>query len=162
MNSIIIQISRNPIQKDEYVGVDNINSGDMVSVDYCYGIEPNARIETINRLIETILPKGMFTLNPDGKSMTYHGGYTEWSRQYVETIHNKVTAISEFNVFKYTGPVFQLEKAIINPLGTDTLFITDFYDGMGTAERSREFMQEVNELKIGDKLYIGAVLGYHF
>lgn len=55
----------------------------------------------------------------------------------------------------------QLKKAIINPLGTDALFVTEFYGGAGTAERSADLMDIIARLKKGDRLYIGAILGYH-
>lgn len=55
----------------------------------------------------------------------------------------------------------QLKKAIINPLGVDALFVTEFYGGAGTAERSADLMDIIARLKKGDKLYIGAILGYH-
>ena len=55
----------------------------------------------------------------------------------------------------------QLKKAIINPLGVDALFVTEFYGGAGTAERSADLMDIIARLKKGDRLYIGAILGYH-
>ena len=41
------------------------------------------------------------------------------------------------------------------------LFVTEFYDGAGTAERSADLMDIIARLKKGDRLYIGAILGYH-
>ena len=54
------------------------------------------------------------------------------------------------------------KKAIINPLGVDALFVTEFYGGAGTAERSADLMDIIARLKKGDRLYIGAILGYHY
>ena len=55
----------------------------------------------------------------------------------------------------------QYPNAIINPLGVDALFVTEFYGGAGTAERSADLMDIIARLKKGDRLYIGAILGYH-
>ena len=60
------------------------------------------------------------------------------------------------------GPAYQLQKAILNPLDTDALFITDFANCYGLAERSRELMTMIGNLQTGERLYIGAVVGYHF
>ena len=70
--------------------------------------------------------------------------------------------INEENIMKWVGPAYQLQKAILNPLCTDALFVTDFSNGYGLAERSRELMTIIGNLEIGDKLYVGAVFGYHF
>lgn len=161
MHSLIIQISNRPIAEDNYIGIDHVEAGEMASIDYCDEIEQSERKGVINNLVNRTLPAGMFTINPDGESLTYRGGFTEWCRKYVRSLHDKAMAINEANVFKYIGPAFQLQKAIVNPLATDILFVTDFTDGMGTAERSRQLMCIIGELQIGDKLYIGAVLNYH-
>lgn len=39
------------------------------------------------------------------------------------------------------------KKAIINPLGVDALFVTEFYGGAGTAERSADLMDIIARLK---------------
>lgn len=161
MHSLIFQISDRPIAEDDYIGIDHVEAGEMASIDYCDRIEHPERNNAIHNLVGRTLPSCMFSVNSDGKSLTYHGGFTEWNREYVRSLHDKATAINEATVFKYVGPAYQLQKAIVNPLGTDILFVTDFADGMGTAERSRQLMRIIGELQIGDKLYIGAVLDYH-
>lgn len=161
MHSLIIQISDRPIAEDSYIGIDHVEAGEMASIDYCDEIEQSERKGVISNLVNRTLPAGMFTINPDGETLTYRGGFTEWCRLYVRSLHEKAMAINEASVFKYIGPAFQLQKAIVNPLATDTLFVTDFADGMGTAERSRQLMQTIADLQIGAKLYIGAILNYH-
>lgn len=161
MHSLIFQISDRPIAEDNYIGIDHVEAGEMVSIDYCDRIESHERDNAICNFVGRTLPACMFTVNPDGKSLTYHGGFTEWNREYVRSLHDKAMTINEATVFKYVGPAYQLQKAIVNPLGTDILFVSDFADGMGTAERSRQLMRIIGELQIGDKLYIGAVLNYH-
>ena len=39
------------------------------------------------------------------------------------------------------------KKAIINPLCVDALFVTEFYGGAGTAERSADLMDIIARLK---------------
>ncbi len=158
MHSLIFQISNCPIVEDNYIGIDHVEAGEMASIDYCDEVEQSERKSVIDNLVNRTLPASMFTINPDGESLTYGGDFTEWCRQYVRSLHDKAMAINEANVFKYIGAAFQLQKAIVNPLATDILFVTDLTEGMGTAERSRQLMRIIGELQIGAKLYIGAIL----
>lgn len=162
MHSIIYQISNQPISKEEHIGVDHIEAGDMTSLDYAYESSEEERKENIRCLVEHILPKEMFSLNEDGETIVYQSGFAEWRKSYLDTIHTRMADINEENIMKWVGPAYQLQKAILNPLCTDALFVTDFSNGYGLAERSRELMTIIGSLEIGDKLYIGAVFGYHF
>lgn len=161
MHSYIYQISQFPIGSDEYIGQDHIEAGEMTSIDYCDELNQSERMAALHNLVGRELPACMFTINPDGGSMTYHGGFTEWNREYVRSLLDKAASVNETNVFKYIGPTYQLQKAIVNPLGADSLFVTDYADGIGTAERFRQLMRIMGELQIGEKLYIGAILNYH-
>lgn len=104
----------------------------------------------------------MFSLSEDGETLVFQSGFAEWRKGNLDTIHTRVADINEENIMEWVGPAYQLQKAILNPLNTDALFVTDFANGYGLAERSRELMTIIGSLEIGDKLYIGAVFGYHF
>lgn len=162
MHSTIFQIATRPILPDEYVGIDNIEAGEMTSIFYCRETERSERAERINILVGRVLPKGMFSVSPDGETLIYKGGFTEWNRKYAASLVEKASVINDTNVFKYIGPAYQFQKAIVNPLDTDSLFITEFCDCSGTAERSRELMRLIGSLQIGARLYVGAILDYHF
>ena len=142
MFSTIFQLSNRPIEKREYIGIEHVGQGDMVFMDYTCEIDNEDRKREIKNLAGRILPEGMFTLNAD-ETLAYNGGFTEWRMEWA-------------------GTAYHLQKAILNPLATDCLFITEFCDGHGTAERSRELMRLVETLAAGEKLYIGAVIGYRF
>ena len=74
MHSTIYQIAERPILPDEYVGADNVEAADMTMIDYFQEVSKEERAELIKALVERILPAGMFSLNPDGESLTYKGG----------------------------------------------------------------------------------------
>ena len=114
----------------------------------------------IRFLLEHILPKGMFTPIEES-TLTYNGGFAMWRKSHFDNIKAISAELTPANVMKWNGPIGQLKKAIINPLGVDALFVTEFYDGAGTAERSADLMDIIARLKKGDRLYIGAILGYH-
>ena len=102
----------------------------------------------------------MFT-STDENALTYNGGFAIWRKSHFDNIKAISAELTPANVMKWNGPIGQLKKAIINPLGTDALFVTEFYGGVGTAERSADLMDIIARLKKGDRLYIGAILGYH-
>ncbi len=88
----------------------------------------------------------MFTLNND-LTLTYNGGINEWRHHYARLIRERAEAIDTDNVTEWTGPVYQLQKAIINPLDTDSLFITDFGSNFGTAEHPQNLCASWNGLR---------------
>lgn len=162
MHSKIFQLSTEPISKEEYIGTENIENGEIVSIDYAYETRDEERKELIATLVNEVLPEGMFTISPDEESLTYNGSFPQWCKDYLRLLQTKTAEITTANVMEWIGPAFQLQKAIVNPLMTDILFVTDFAACYALAERSREFMTMVNRMHKGDKLYVGAILGYHF
>lgn len=160
MHSTIYQISTEPIAEKDLLRIDNIVAGEMASISYVYDNPEEGREHDIKNLMELILPKGMFTLTEED-ILTYNGGFGMWRKAHFDNIKALSAQLKPANVMKYKGPIGELKKAIVNPLGTAALFVTDFYGGAGTAECSADLMDMVSELKKGDKLYLGAILGYH-
>ena len=87
MHSTIFQIATQPIQPDEYVGIDNIEAGEMASIFYAREAEKSERAERIKILVGRILPAGMFVVSPDGETLIYKGGFTEWKSLFVTTFY---------------------------------------------------------------------------
>ena len=103
MYSIIFQISDQPIAREERIGIDHIEAGDMTSFDYAYEVSEKERKECIQDLVERILPKGMSELGEDGETLVFQGGFTEWRKIYLDTIRCKVEDIDEENIMKWIG-----------------------------------------------------------
>ena len=137
-----------------------IMPGEMVMFDHICKTKDEDREKYIRIFVDHILPAGMFSVNTD-LTLSYLGGLDIWCKKFSELLHTKTAIINSGNVLDWTGPVYQLHKAIINPLETDVLFIIDFMSGMGTAERSGAFMQFINRLKQGEILNIGTIAEYH-
>lgn len=159
MHGTIYQLGTSPINEDEYMNPETISEGESVCIGYADEIAEAERKSQMEELVE-ILPKGMFTLNND-LTLTYNRGINEWRHHYARLIRERAEAIDTDNVTEWTGPVYQLQKAIINPLDTDSLFITDFGSNFGTAEHSAEFMRFVERLTPGNKLYAGMIADYY-
>jgi len=160
MHSTIYQISTEPIAERDLLRIDNIVAGEMASISYVCENDEDGRKFDIKRLMEHILPKGMFILS-DENTLTYNGGFNMWKKSHFDRIKALSAQLKPANVMKYNGPIGELKKAIVNPLGISALFVTDFYGGAGTAECSADLMDMVSTLKKGDKLYLGAIFGYH-
>jgi hypothetical protein len=160
MHSTIYQISTEPIAENDYLNIDRIVAGENASISYVCENSEDGRKFDIRFLLEHILPKGMFT-STDENTLTYNGGFAIWRKSHFDNIKAISAELTPANVMKWNGPIGQLKKAIINPLGVDALFVTEFYGGAGTAERSADLMDIIARLKKGDRLYIGAILGYH-
>ncbi len=115
MHSNIIQVSNKPIAKGEHISIDSVTAGDMASIDYAYKTSEERRKLEITDLVGYILPKGMFTVNSDGETLTYKGGFNEWRKSYLDSIRTKAQEVDEGNIMQWIGPAYQLQKAILNP-----------------------------------------------
>ena len=162
MHSLIYQISTEPISKANYINMEYIEAGEMTFIDYAYETDTDERKGLIGELAGRILPKGMFTVGQDGETLIYQGGFDEWRKSYLKLIKNRAAAITEADVMKWIGPTYRLQRAIVNPLETDTLFVIDFDTRFALAERSKELMTMIERLDKGAQLYIGTIAGYHF
>lgn len=160
MHGTIYQISTEHIDRDDYIGVETVSEGEMAGFDYLYETEEGERSKSIQYLAERILPKGMFSIAADGESLVYQGGFEQWRKSYLNLIRSKTEVINEDNIMDWIGPAYQLQKAIVNPLDTSAYFVMES-NRFGTAERSRDLMVMISNLKEGTRLYIGEILGYH-
>lgn len=160
MRGTIYQINTEHIDRDDYISVDTVSEGEMAGFGSLCETEEGKRSEIIRYLVERILPKGMFTIEADGETLVYQGGFEKWRKSYLDLIRVRTEAISEDNIMEWVGPAYQLQKAIVNPLDTSAYFVTES-NRFGTAERSRDLMLLVGRLKEGARLFIGEILVYH-
>ena len=159
MHSFIYQVNKTPIAKEDYLKADGARDGDMAYIDYSDVISGEEREQAIKQLVANVLPKGMFSLNPD-YNLTYNGGIEEWRKRYCEQLKAAVDRIKPEEVLSLTG-VYKLRKTIMDPFNSSYLFVTDSYGGYGTAECSVDFMWLISQMTKGDTLYIGGVCDYH-
>lgn len=124
MHSRIFQISKMWIGKENYLNEDTLHQGDGSFYDYCAEIDDEERKEDIRYLVNTALPKDMFELVGDD-TMRYIGGVEQWKENFVTNIRKKAEAITTENMLEFVGPVYQLEKALENPLDIAYHFYLD-------------------------------------
>ncbi len=161
MHSTIFQITTERVRKGCFLNEDTLTQGDGANIDYCGNITEEERRERIERLVNNILPKGMFTLMEDSV-LRYNGGAEKWKKEWVRNIKAQARRINVNNVTISIGPMYDLEQAVNNPLDCYSLFYFDKECIDDYAERSGELMNTVCRLKANTLLYIGGVVDYHF
>ena len=161
MHAKVYQITKRRVDKENYLNENTLTQGDSSDYDYCSEISEEERAESINTLVNQILPKGMFTLIGSDE-LVFNGGTPEWLQQWVDTIHKKSEEVNVMNVTHWIGAAYQLQKAINNPLVTDSHFYLSEDNTQTYGEESAELMRMVCKLKIGERLYIGGIIDYHF
>lgn len=165
MHSLILQLSLSPIPKDEYLQdeVDCVTGGIYAPyIDYATLIDDENRYSVLKNSTRNFCSRIGLRLNPDGESFTFIGGLDDFLSNHVRRIHNLASTVSAYNYFKHLGPLSHLENCIHNPLDTSILFVTDYVNRAGCANTSAEFLTFIRDLKIGEKIYVGAVLDYHY
>ena len=140
MHSRIFQISKMWIEKENYLNEDTLHQGDGSFYDYCAEIDDEERKEDIRYLVNTALPKDMFELVGDD-TIRYIGGVEQWKENFVTNIRKKAEAITTENMLEFVGPVYQLEKALENPLDIAYHFYLDGEGYQSFAEKSFAFME---------------------
>ena len=161
MHAKVYQITRQRVDEDNILNENTLEQGESTDYDYCSEISEEERTESINTLVNNILPKGMFTL-VGSDELVFNGGTTEWIHNWVNAIHEKSEDVNVGNVTNWIGAAYQLKKVINNPLGTDSHFYRSETTTQPYGEESAELMRMVCKLRIGERLYIGGIIDYHF
>ena len=161
MHAKVYQITKHRVSKENYLNENTLQQGDSSNYDYCSEISEEERVESINTLLNDILPKGMFTKIASDE-LVFNGGTTDWIHNWVNAIHEKSKNVNVENVTDWIGAAYQLKKVINNPLGTDSHFYLSESNTQTYGEESAELMRMVCKLRIGEHIYIGGIIDYHF
>lgn len=158
MHSKIFQVSKGPIKRSQFIDADTV-ADNTDWVDYADEESEERRIKLVQELINSALPHGMFQIIDDGCTLIYQDGLDKWKEDYVKKIHQAAAAITPANVLTWCSEKKELSDLLKRPIGGYTMFvIEDNY----CAEFSNEFMEFIKDIKPGDKIYVGAVLDYHW
>lgn len=156
MHSTIFQVSNEPIRQEDWVNEDTVveYSNTDCGIDYVVALTDDA--EKKYQVARLAMQLGdMVTINPDGLSLTYNGGMDIWKRQFYKRIEN---IIATYKPQSLTLSSFHVKQEIVHPIGMD-LFIMD---GNWNADDSGEFMSWLEDLNVGDVIYFGVIMDYHF
>lgn len=151
MHSCIYQIMRS---KDE----ERIDESDFyehlddIPADYVSDLDEDDEDDYIKAL-PNFLPQSMFKC--EGREITFLGGDKDFIEEWKATVKNTVDGIvpGEYQ------SLYELKKAVNNMLDVDSRF---YFNEDGYAIESSEFILDCMKMKPGAKLYVGAVIDYHF
>ena len=160
MHSIIFQITKKQVNKNELLSANTILQGEGTPYDYCSEINDDERKKNIFNLITNVLPKGMFEFISQDV-IEYKGGADQWKKECVKNIQDTAKKLNADNITDWTGPIYKLDKMVNNPLNTDYQFYFDEKGIQNYAEKSYELLRFVSTLETGSILYIGGVIDYH-
>ena len=161
MHAKVFQITKQRVDEENVLNENTLTQGDGSDYDYCTNISQRERMEMIEALVNGILPKGMFTMVGEDE-LIYQGGAKEWKRLWVDEIQKRAKMVTSENVTEWIGATYQLEKAIKNPLNTDSHFYLSEDSCQTYAETSNELMRFVCSLEEGTHLFIGGIIDFHF
>ena len=156
MRNYIFQISTEKVDRENYLNESTMVNGSNSELDWCADIDENDREKEITRLVNDVLPKGMFT-RIDENTIRYNGGMEQWKMETIAKYKERVEAITPDNYFDYSS-IYGLECFCEDPLCGGCLF---YLNDSGYAESSQVFMNYVDQLEKESLLYIGGVVMYH-
>lgn len=161
MNSHVFQITRNRVMQPFHLDASTLATFYNRFFEYCYNLSQDERLRVIRQFIDECLPKGMFTLI-DTDVVRYNGGFQEWFNVWTDKLHLLSGNIVPDTLSGYFGSSYnRLREFIENPLETPVRFYLCEDGENRYCDNAADFMRSVSELREGDCLYIGGVLGYY-
>ena len=154
MHSTIYQVSKKRMEQDDHLSVNDIADYDYgkFGIDY---IGDERDDEDGFDSLEYTLPKEMFAINCDDRSMTVnHDGAKIILRRIINTIRDAANNLNEDNISNWLE-TYKLQHAIENYLGGNSLF---YYEN--ELMSLNQFIRDV-AAEDCNTLYIGAILDYH-
>ena len=155
MHSRIIQISKSPIRKDDFIDKDGFDLEDYgkFGIDYIADLEDSSRKDEIKEM-ESMFPLQIFKVK--GKtSVLYKDNVWELKNLCVSKIKELVknTDVEEF----FDGDSYRLALLLKKPF-TENLFVMDgcLYSSMNLINHLLK-----DNFSDGDTIYIGNILDYH-
>lgn len=161
MNSHVFQITKSRIFEPFQLDANALATFNNRFFEYCYNLSQDERLRVIRQFVNECLPSGMFTLIGNDV-VRYNGGFREWFKCWTEKLHELSGNIAPDTVRGYFGSSYnRLKEFIENPLEMPVKFYLCEDGENRHCDNAADFMRSISELREGDCLYIGAVLGYY-
>lgn len=161
MHSRIFQVSSSPIRKDERDIPDYFYDNSSDFADYIGDeIEGSDRKDDIKYLSETL--SDLFDLDKSGLVLVYKGGMDVFKRQWADAIRKAAEAVVADNVLEST-PRYTV-RMMCNETHLESSYRFKIEGWTSYAAPMDDLIEWIayKKFKPGKKLYIGAVIDYHF
>lgn len=163
-HSRIFQVSIRPIEADDYAQSSDFydNSGDFA--DYIGDeVEGDDRKEDIDYLAHEL--RDLFTPDePGGDTLTYRGedAMEAFKQRWADAIKDAAGKVTAMNILDWHGRYDVKKVCEEAALNTSYRFKIEDWNG-DYADTPAELVTYVaSKMKKGDKLYVGAVIDYHY
>lgn len=155
---IAYEISKEPIEEDDYLTMDScVDYLEKYDFDYCKDADCDDRLSDVERF-PAIFPIGMFTKVGEN-SFRYNGGFAEWEKSFCSNLKGLAAGLPDEGVLSDRA-LYRIKHLIENPIG-DYMFY--FGEHFPTIQPGVMFMNLfVSNLKVGDVIYIGGVVYFHY
>lgn len=160
MHSKIFQISKSPIDKEDYASPCYYYDNSDEFADYIGDEEEGEFREDCIKYLAKWL-SDLFSY--DGKAFVYKGkdALQEFKRKWAEAIKDLASGLTADNILS-DGNINKL-KALARETHLDTSFRFDIEEWNGWAGPMHDLIDYAEyNLKSGDRIYIGAVIDYHY
>ena len=163
MHSRIFQVSLQPVKKEDYAVSSDFYDNSSDFADYIGDeLDGTERMENIGYLAEVL--SDIFDFNKRSRVLVYKGeeAMKKFKEAWAAAIREKAEVLTADTILDWYKR-YQVEK-LCRKTHLDTCYrfcIVDWCDGV--AEPMEDLISFVAErMKQGDKLYVGAVIDYHF
>lgn len=161
-HSRIYQVNVRPISEDEYVGSDDFYENSDDFANYIGDeVEGDERKEDIKHLGETL--KDLFSLDEDSETLTYKGesAMEAFKQAWADCLREEAAQVTAGNILEYRSRNQVRATCKETHLRTSYRFYIEDYNEL--AEAAATLIAYVSDkMKTGDKLYVGAVIDYHY
>lgn len=163
-HSRIYQVSSKRIAKDDYASPDDFyeNSGDFADYIGDRIDDEEDRKEDIRHLAETL--SDLFDLSDDGNALVYKGdeAMKKFKQDWADAIRKAAQEITADNVLE-SSPRWKV-RFICNETHLQTSRRVNIEEWNGYAGPMDDLIEWVayKKFKAGKKIYIGAVIDYHY
>ena len=161
MHSRIFQVSTSPILVDERDTPCCFYENSSDYADYIGdAIEGKERKDDIKSLAETL--GDLFDLDKTGRCLVYKGGMDEFKREWAETIRKAAEEVTGDNILE-SSPRYTV-RMICNETHLSCSYRFKIEGWTSYAAPMDDLIEWIayKKFKPGKKLYIGAVIDYHF
>lgn len=163
-HSRIFQVSIRPIEADDYASPSDFydNSGDFA--DYIGDeVEGDDRLEDIDNLAHKLID--LFTLDePGGDTLTYRGddAMAAFTQRWAAAISDAAGKVTARNILDWQGRYDVKTVCEEAALNTSYRFKIEDWNGDYADTPAELVCYVASNMRKGDKLYIGAVIDFHY